>query len=408
MNDVLQITGLTQAGHGYLRHDDKTLTLPFTAPGDEVEIADGTELRLRARISDLRQKPPCSVFGRCGGCRLQHINDAFVADWKRSAVVAALEGAGLSGAMVEPTRTVPAASRRRAKFALQRTKKAYSFGFYAHGTHNIIHAPDCVILATELRNAMPALAELALSGASRKSPLAITATLSETGLDVSVEDGKEPDLELRSALAAKAEAADIARLVWNGELIAERRPPVQPFGKARVAPPPGAFLQASPDMERIALGLIREEIGPAKRLADLFCGCGTFTLPLLEQASVTAVDADAAMVAAMEAGWRKAEGLKQLDATARDLFRRPLRAEEMKTFDAVIFDPPRAGAIAQARELAGSIVPLVIGISCNPVTFARDARALTQGGYVLTRVVPVDQFRWSAHTEVIGVFRRPV
>ena len=409
MSDTPHIEGLTRAGHGFLRHEGETLTLAFSAPGDAVEIIDGAEgreLRLAARISALRQKPPCPAFGRCGGCRLQHIQDDFIASWKRDVVVQTLESAGLDGGVVEPTRTVSAASRRRAKFALQRTKNGHLIGFRGHASHNIVNGEACAILAPALREAMPLLAAIALTGAPRKRALAVTATLSETGLDVAIEDGKEPDLALRAALAAKAEEADLARLIWNGELIAERRPPVQQFGTARVTPPPGAFLQASPEMERIALDIITEALGTARQMADLFCGCGTFTLPLLARAAVTAHDSDPAMIAALDGGWRRGEGLKRLTATPRDLFRRPLLPEELKGFDAVVFDPPRAGADAQARELAASVVPLVIGISCNPASFARDAATLRDGGYTLERVVPIDQFRWSAHTEVVGVFRR--
>ena len=185
-----------------------------------------------------------------------------------------------------------------------------------------------------------------------------------------------------------------------------RRPPWQGMGRARVAPPPGAFLQATAEGEAALVAAVRGLVGDAARVADLFAGCGTFALPLAERAEVLAVEGEAAMLAALDAGWRKAEGLKRIRVEARDLFRRPLQPAELDRFDAVTIDPPRAGAEAQVRELAASRVPRIAMVSCNPATFARDAEILVAGGYKLGEVRPVDQFRWSGHVELAAAFRR--
>ncbi|MCC5983842.1 MAG: class I SAM-dependent RNA methyltransferase, partial [Rhodobacteraceae bacterium] len=196
----------------------------------------------------------------------------------------------------------------------------------------------------------------------------------------------------------------LARLAWEGEVIALAALPAQTFGRAQVVPPPGAFLQATEDGEATLLAAVRGAVGDAARVADLFAGCGTFTLPLAERAEVHAVEGDAAMLAALDAGWRRAAGLKRVRTETRDLFRRPLLADELACFDAVVIDPPRAGAAAQVAELARAQVPVIAAVSCNPVTFARDARVLVAAGYCLQTVQVVDQFRWSAHVELAARF----
>lgn len=349
--------------------------------------------------------PPCLHFGQCGGCTLQHLDDDTVAAMKRARVVDALAQSDIE-APVADVQTVPAHSRRRVKLSYQRTKKTALFGFYEAQSSRIVPISVCPVTRPEIVDALLALANLAGAGAPRKRAISVTVTLCETGLDVAVEEGKQADLALREHLSACSESADLARLSWNGEVIAMHRPPRQRFGRAFVVPPPGAFLQASSEGENILRNFVQDAVGDAGSVADLFAGCGTFTLPLAETASVTAVESEADMITALDEGWRHANGLKQVTAIARDLFRRPLQAIELDSFDAVIFDPPRAGAKAQASELAKSNVPTVVGVSCMPSSFARDAAILVEGGYRLEKVLPVDQFRWSPHVELAGVFRR--
>ncbi|HZD24921.1 MAG TPA: RNA methyltransferase, partial [Alphaproteobacteria bacterium] len=188
--------------------------------------------------------------------------------------------------------------------------------------------------------------------------------------------------------------------------VAERRPPLIELGGVPVTPPPGAFLQATAEGEAALVRLVSEACAGAGRIADLYAGIGTFSFALARAAPVYAAEQDAAAVAALVAARNGAAGLKQIEAEMRDLVRRPLGPGELARFDAVVFDPPRAGAARQVEELARSKVPLVVAVSCNPATFARDSRTLADGGYRLERVTPVDQFLWSAHVELVATFRR--
>lgn len=377
--------------------------LPGALPGEKVELVDD-----RVRIlspSDQRVRPPCRHAASCGGCTLQHAAPPVMADWKRELVVSALRQHDID-AEVANTITSPPRSRRRASFTAIRTKKSVTFGFRRKRSRQIVDIVECEVLRPEISAAFPALRELGALASSRKSEVRLSVTTSETGLDVVVLGGKELDLDLRQSAAAWAETADVARLSWSGETIAGRRPPFQNFGAARVAPPPGAFLQATEAGEAALVQLVRSATVGARRVVDLFAGCGTFSLPLAENAEVRAVEGDPAFLAALDAGWRTAEGLRRVTTEARDLFRRPLLAEELKNTDAVVFDPPRAGAQAQTAQLALSQVPTIIGVSCSPATFARDAATLIAAGWRLERVTPVDQFLWSPHVELVGVFQR--
>ena len=249
--------------------------------------------------------------------------------------------------------------------------------------------------------------ELALIGTSRKAALAVTVTLADSGLDVAVAQGKPLDGPLRMALAQLCEQLGLARLTWEDEVIAMRQPPLQRFGRAQVLPPPGAFMQATKQGETALLAAVREAVGDAAHIADLFAGCGTFALPLSEKARVHAVESEAEMLAALDQGWRMAEGLKPVTTEARDLYRRPMLPDEMKKLDAIVIDPPRAGAERQVVEICLAKVPRVAFVSCNPVTFARDAQMLCKAGYRLNWVQVVDQFRWSSHVEIAASFTQP-
>ena len=384
------------------------LYVPGALPG---EIVSGTPEGSRLRDVKIlapapeRVSPPCRHFKSCGGCALQHASDAFLADWKQQQVRDALAAQGLA-ADVALLSVSPPASRRRATLAGRRTRKGAIVGFHRRGSDEIVEIPDCRLLHGDLMAALPALHALTLAGASRKGTLALSITRSEAGPDVAVSGGKAADPGLAARLADIARAHDLARLVWNGEVIAQRRPPLQRMGRARVVPPPGAFLQATDAGEAALVGAVREITSGARRVVDLFAGCGTFALPLSEEAQLHAVEGDAAMLSALDQGWRHAEGLRQITTEARDLFRRPLPAAELARFDAVVIDPPRAGAEAQMAEIARSPVATVASVSCNPASFARDGRILTEAGFTLSGVGVVDQFRWSAHVELVGAFRR--
>jgi 23S rRNA (uracil1939-C5)-methyltransferase len=254
--------------------------------------------------------------------------------------------------------------------------------------------------------AFPALEALVITGGSRTAELALTVTRMSGGPDVLVTGGKPLDGDLRLALARLVEHHALSRLTWDSETVALRAMPLQTFGRTRVPLPPGAFLQATDHGEASLLAAVREAIGPAKRIADIFAGAGTFALPLAERAEVHAVEGDAAMMAALDKGARMAEGLKPVTVETRDLFRRPLDAADLKGFDAVVIDPPRAGAEAQVAQLARANVPVIAYVSCNPATFARDAKVLVDAGYTIDWIQGVDQFRWSAHVELVARLSR--
>ncbi len=387
---------------------DGPVFVPMALPGEEVTgQLDGhqlTDVKI-LQPSAARVSAPCRHFKACGGCQLQHASDDLVAGWKVDMVRNALAAHGLN-APFHPIETSAAQSRRRATFAAKRTKKGAMAGFFGRGGDAIIEIPGCILLDEKVRGGLVVAQELALVGASRKTALAVTVTASLEGLDVAVQHGKPLDGPLRQELAALCEGFGLARLAWGDEVVAMRAPPTQRFGPALVVPPPGSFLQATADGEAALLQAVQQIVGDAPQVVDLFAGCGTFALPLALGAEVQAFESAPEMIAALDQGWRRAKGLKKVTATARDLFRRPLMPDELAKIDAVVLDPPRAGAEAQVAELAQSAVPTLAYVSCSPVTFARDAAVLVAGGYRLDWVKVVDQFRWSAHIELVAAFRR--
>lgn len=404
----LVVERLSVHADGVARGPEGLIHVGMALPGEAVEGEPEAGRIAAPRIvapSPDRVRAPCPQYRTCGGCALQHASDGFVAQWKAEAVRLALAGQGLA-APLRGVATSPPRSRRRAVLAGRRTRAGAIVGFHARASDTVVPIAGCLLLHPALMDCLPALERVTLAGASRKGGLDLTVTLGEGGVDLAVAGGKALDLSLFQGLARLAEEADLARLAWNGEVVALRRPPVQRFGAALVTPPPGAFLQATREGEAALLSAMAEAVGGASRLADLFSGCGTFALPLAARAEVHAVEGDAAMLDALNAGWRRAAELRRVTTEVRDLFRRPLLPDELARFDAVVIDPPRAGCAAQAAELARSRVPVVAAVSCNPVSFARDARALVEGGYRLDWVQAVDQFRWSAHVELAARFSR--
>ena len=373
-------------------------------PGEEVEGDDLAAMRI-ITPSPNRVRPPCTHARACGGCALQHAADAFVADWKTEAVQSALRGQGIEAAFL-PMQISPPKSRRRATFSARRTKGGVTIGFHARASDVLVDIPNCQLLHPDLLAAVPKLDPLVRFGATRVAEIQIQVTQTLTGLDVAVSEAKELDAPAQMELARICEAAGFARLTWNGEMVAMRHAPMLRFGRAMVTPPPLAFLQATAQGEAALLAAVRRAVGPARKIVDLFAGLGTFALPLAETADVLAVEGDGKMIAALSLGARNAENLHRVEAQTRDLFRRPLEQDEFKGVDAVVIDPPRAGAEAQVTTLAQTKVPRVAAVSCNPVTFARDAKILLAGGYRLDFVQVVDQFRWSQHIELAAGFSR--
>jgi len=408
MSAPVTIERLGHLGDGIGHADGRPLYVARALPGEVVEGAREGDRIARPRIltpAPERVRPPCPHYGACGGCALQHATDGFVADWKRGIVAQALAAQGMR-AEIRATQTSPAISRRRATFALKRTKAGVLVGFHAPASWVVTDTPDCRLVAPSLTAARPALAEIAALGGSRKGALSATVTQLDNGLDVAVTGGKPADAALRRALAALCGTHGLVRLAWNGEPIAQAERAVLRLDGIAVSPPPGAFLQATKEGEVALRAAIAEATRGASRIVDLFAGVGTFALPLARTAEVHAVEGDPGMTEALAAGWRGATGLKRVTTEARDLFRRPLEPAELTGFEAAVIDPPRAGAEAQAARLARSAVPRIASLSCNPVSFARDARLLAAGGYRLDWVQVIDQFRWSPHVELAAQFTR--
>lgn len=409
MTDPVEIRIARIGRHGDGQDAEGRVFAPLTLPGETVRgvvEAGRMEAPEIVAASPDRAAPPCPHFGTCGGCALQHASDPFVAGWKRDRIAEALATRGLETEL-RGTLTSPPRSRRRAVFSARRTRQAATLGFHARRDARIVEIEDCVVLDPSLLALREPLKALAMLGGTRKGELKFAVTATATGADVDASGGKDADGPLRLRLAAWAAETGVARLSWNGEPVAAPRPPQLDFDAARVTPPPGAFLQATREGEAALLALVREAAGEEGPAADLFCGLGTFALPLSQTRPVAAFDGEAALIEALDAAWRSAGGrLRKLTAIRRDLTRRPLTAHELRGFGAVVIDPPRTGAKAQSEMLAASVVRRIAAVSCNPETFARDARILVDGGYSLDWVQPVDQFRWSPHTELAAAFSK--
>jgi 23S rRNA (uracil1939-C5)-methyltransferase len=400
------IERLGHLGHGIA---PGPIYVPGTLPGEVVEgtlVGDMlTEVRIITPATD-RVKPPCRHARACGGCQLQHASDAFVAGWKQQVVETALARQGLSASFL-PLQTSPPNSRRRATLSARRTKSGALIGFHARASDTIAEIPDCQLLHPSVLAAFPGLQALVVAGGSRTAELSLQVTLTRGGPDVVVTGGKPLDSALRLDLARLVESQGFSRLTWGDETVALRDRPALSMGRATVIPPAGAFLQATAEGEAALLAAVRHALGPQKRVVDLFSGVGTFTLPLAETMEVHAVEGDKAMIAALELAARNTPNLHRTSHEARDLFRRPLEPDELNRFTGAVIDPPRAGAEAQTATLAASTIPVIAAVSCNPVTFARDAKVLTSAGYRLDWVQVVDQFRWSTHVELVARFSRP-
>lgn len=388
--------------------------LPFTLPEEQVMArveGDRGELVEVSQPSPDRVEPPCPHFFACGGCALQHWAAAPYLEWKAEQVRSALARERIETEIL-PTFASPTGSRRRlALHARQGRRGEARLGYKARGTWTLVDIEVCPIADPRLVAAFPVLRRLgSVFFEHPKSAPTLHVTWTATGIDVEVtgverkSGGLSADARMRAAEAASA--GDLARVTLAGEILYQARQPMVRIGQAAVALPPGGFLQAVPQAEAAMAGFVLEALSGAGRVADLFSGVGTFALRLAEQSSVYAADSSAESIAALKSAVGSAPGLKAMTAEARDLFRRPMLASELKRFDAAVFDPPRAGAIDQTRELAASALSRVVGVSCNPATFARDARILLDAGFRLERVLPVDQFLWSPHVELVGVFSR--
>ena len=412
VTEQLSITRLGHRGDGVADTPAGPVYVPYTLPGEVVTVEpvaghpDRRHLVHVDKPSHERAQPICKHFGQCGGCALQHWSLAEYHLWKRELVVEALAHAGLV-APVAPLIDAHGQGRRRAVLHARRgDPELLEVGFAAPRAHHIVAIDACPILAPGLGGAIPAAWAIAEVLKPTQKPLDIQVTATDSGLDVDVRGSGSLDAGRMGELARVAGRHKLARLTRHGELVAQSTQPVLSVGRARVPLPPGAFLQATAEGEATLARLVLEHVGTAKRAADLFCGIGPFALRLAARARVTAVDIETGAIEALKRAVAATNGLKPVETAPRDLFRRPMVASELKGFDAVVFDPPRQGAEAQARDIAKSAVPIVIAVSCDANTFARDAMLLVGGGYKLVAVTPVDQFRYSHHVEIVAKFTR--
>lgn len=404
MTTQITIRSIGAGGDGVANLPDGQIYVPFTLPGEVANVArDKNRATVMALLetSPERRAPACQHFEDCGGCALQHWQDEPYRLWKRELVVSALKGRGID-AEVAPLVAYQPRTRRRAVFAARKTEKGVLLGFNRHLSHEIIDIVECAVTVPEIIARLDDLREVGALIAPGSKPFKLAVTLTASGLDLAASGcGKLSD-DQRRALTALVMKKGFARLSHEGEIIVEPKKPLIHFGKVPVPVPPGCFLQATADAEEAMVQLVLDHVGKAKRVADLFCGVGTFALRIAEKSAVHAVENDALALAALDRGVRHVQGLKPVSVERRDLFRRPLMPKELLTYNAVVFDPPRAGAEEQALELAKSKVEKVVAVSCNPVTLARDLAILTKGGYRVTRVTPIDQFLWSPHVEAVA------
>lgn len=405
---TVEIVRLGAQGDGVATVGGQDVFVPFTLPGECVEVELSGPRGRAARIvwaSEERVAPSCRHFGICGGCALQHFSEDGYAAWKRHQVVIAFAARGIEAEVNALVR--PAGQRRRAVLTARRDDERLHLGFHQAQSHALVDVEECPVMRPELVSFLDRGKSLLQQLVSRRGEARVTLLAGPAGLDVAISGiAKTLTPQLRSAIAQDATAAGVARISIDGEPVFEALQPYLDFGGVDVPLPPGVFVQAVAEAESEMVRLVLGGVGKAKRVADLFAGVGAFTFPLARRARVLAVDSDRRAIEALAAGLRRAQGIKPVTPLVRDLFREPLSPLELNEHDAVIFDPPRVGAEAQARMLARSKVRTVIAVSCNPATLARDARLLIDGGYTMGAVTPIDQFVYSAHVEVVTAFTR--
>lgn len=374
--------------------------VPFAAPGDLIH-PDGS-----IEPGPHHIQPPCRHFPECGGCQLQHLDDEAFAGFLTERIVPALAAQGLAAPDILPAHVSPPVSRRRASLRAERRGKQVLLGFNAEKSHRVIDMRECFILRTELFALVEPLRKLMGELIGPRGNGGVRMTLTDQGADILLENVSVEGLSATEELTQFASTYRLARLAlddgFGPQTVWEPDPVTITLGGVPVSLPHGAFLQATAEGEEALVAAVREAVGPGRIVADLFAGLGTFALALPGRILAAEGARDAAL--ALKAAANRAQ--RQIFVDHRDLFRRPFQVQEMNRFEAVILDPPRAGAKEQVDILAGAEVPRIAFVSCNPSTFARDAKTLIHGGYKLEWVKPVGQFRWSTHVELVGFFSR--
>ncbi len=405
---TVEITRLGAKGDGIGMGPDGPLYVPRAIPGDIVAVDlayDEPQIASIERASPHRIAPLCPLFGSCGGCLIQEADLSTYRAWKQARVVEALTPLGVASC-IKPLIDAHGSGRRRVTFHARRSAHGIEIGFMRARSHDLIPIDACPLLTPGLARAPFVARTLAQRFASSTKPIDLVITETMSGLDVDLRGHGPANSSLRKSLALDAEHLDLARIAMHGETVIERLRPAIQIGRAQVMIPPGAFLQATRLGEETLASIVLQALGSASLVADLFSGVGTFALRLAQMAGVHAVENNSAALAALDRALRETQGLKPISLEERDLFKRPLNDHELARFDAVVLDPPRAGAEAQTRMLARSSVSKIISVSCHLGSFVRDAEILIKAGYRLLSVTPVDQFRYSSHIELVGVFEK--
>lgn len=405
MNREVIIDRLGARGDGVAVIDGETVHVPFALPGERVLVArEGGKARLVdiREASSERTAPACRHYGQCGGCNLQHLADPAYRAWKAGRVAAELAARGIDVPVAELQPCAPH-SRRRATFTVANVDGRLAIGYRAAASHQLVPVEECPIVVPEIVAALPVLLEIGRQAGAGRQPVRLLVTHGAAGLDVAMDGVRGLNEARRQALLRLALKHDLARLSAGDEILIQSRPPQIMVGDAVLTPPPGGFLQATRAAEKKMAALVAGHLRGCRNVADLYAGSGSFALRLARHASVHAVEGQAAALAALERAYRGTAGLKRITTERRDLERRPLTAAELQRHDGLVFDPPRAGAAAQAAQIARSGIAKVAAVSCNPATLAADLALLRDGGYRILSVTPIDQFLWSPHVEAVAL-----
>ena len=378
--------------------------VPRALPGEEIALGKENKFKIILPSKD-RITPVCAHYKGCGGCSMQHATQSFIKDWKSNVIKSCLSARGLE-TIIKPILTSKTNSRRRVTLHGMKTKKSVTVGFFKRNTHELISTPSCELVNPEILSAFSLFEEITLIGATRKSIIEISVTVSKEGLDLNILNGKKLDNQSIMKITGLCESFNIARITWNEDLLANFLNPTIVFQGIAITPPPNAFLQATEQGQEILITNAMLSVFDSDKVIDLFSGCGTFTLPAAKRSEVLAIDKTKSMLTAIDQAWRETTGLKKVTSRSQDLFKEPVGKEELNSFDAAIIDPPRVGAEAQSHELAKSHIKRISSVSCNPRTFSRDAKILVDSGFKLDWVQPIDQFLWSSHIELVAQFSR--
>jgi 23S rRNA (uracil1939-C5)-methyltransferase len=409
MTETFEIARLGAQGDGIAETSSGPVFVPYTLPGEVVIAArtkDRADLVSIEKASPQRIEPACRHFGVCGGCSVQHLEPKAYSVWKRENLVQPLRSQHIEAETGDLVACAPH-TRRRVTFTARKSDKGMLLGYNRAQSNDLVDISECPISSPQIVDALDRLRVLAGMIATTPKPFHLIVTATDTGLDVAARQSGVPGETRRRVASDFVLREGFARLTIDGEIVLEARKPSVMFGDTSVLIPPGAFIQASAIAERAMADLVCQHLSRAKKVADLFAGCGSFALRLAKKSEVRAVESDAASLSALDRGFRFTPGLKRVTTERRDLARRPLTFKELNSFDGLVLDPPRAGAEDQSKQIARSDIPHVAAVSCNPATLARDLSILIAGGYQLKSITPIDQFLWSPHVEAVALLEKP-